>query len=153
MYAGRKLLFTKIIATKYHICFHITYICRMRISARHIIQRLPAIFLLVVLCFVQLVKVWHTHDHVGDSHLSLWTWQQLSAGEGEMAVADDAFMQRGHACVICDYDLNKDVVIDYILPATAILSFWYLPYCLFSSSSYTGVHTVRSNRGPPVAMV
>ncbi|ASZ12706.1 hypothetical protein KTO58_10935 [Chitinophaga pendula] len=125
----------------------------MRISAYHIKRQLPAIFLLVVLCFVQLVKTGHTHDHAGAQHRSLWSWRQLLAGGGELCVSGEAFVQRGHACIICDYDLSKDAVIDYSLPAVAILSFWFLPYLLFSSSSYTGVHTVRSNRGPPVAMM
>jgi len=100
-------------------------------------KKIIAGLLLALFLFIQVVKVFHTHDKTDISH-----------GHNRVAIQSNS-----NTCPICDFQLSKDSELPAVFLATVSFSFLQTDPVIFSSSCSYGVAASIPGRGPPAHWV
>jgi len=105
----------------------------MQLLSRVHIRRTLSILAMVLLIFVQMVKVLHKHHHY------------------EIAWHDNTghHLQPSHDCAICDYHLLKDAVLPGNISLPKILSTTYSYLTFQTTGQFNGEIQISAGRDPP----
>ena len=98
------------------------------------LRRISALLMLLSLCMVLLIKVFHVHGHSG--------FQALLKDPARAAIA------AAHYCAVCDYHLSKDAEVTPVLPVSVYVVAIVLAPIVYHYS-FSAFQRKLQSRGPP----